>query len=111
MSYDISLGEPPVRVSRFTEGGTYVIGGSDYATLNVTYNYSNHFRDYFEGGIWDINGIRASKVIPLLAKAVEALGTERDDDYWKSTEGNAGYALSILLLWARQHPRAKFHVS
>ena len=111
MSYNISLGEPPVRVSHFTEGGTYVIGGSDYATLNVTYNYSSHFRDYFVEGIWGIDGIRASEVIPLLAKAVEALGTERDDDYWKSTEGNAGYALSILLLWAKQHPRAKFHVS
>jgi len=43
-----------------------------------------------------------------LQKAISLLGTERDPDYWKATEGNAGYALSILLGWARLHPTAKF---
>jgi hypothetical protein len=29
------------------------------------------------------------------------LGVECDDDYWKPTPGNAGYALSVLLSWAK----------
>lgn len=31
--------------------------------------------------------------------------------YWADTPGNAGYALSILLAWARQHPGATWKVS
>ena len=46
-----------------------------------------------------------------LERAVETLGTQRDDDYWKPTPGNAGYALSILLKWARQHPNGVWIVS
>jgi hypothetical protein len=57
---------------------------------------------------WD--GRKAKEVLPFLEKAVEVLGTERVGDYWASTRGNAGYALSILRDWAREHPRARFMV-
>lgn len=43
--------------------------------------------------------------------AVNTLGTVRDNDYWKPTPGNAGYALAILLKWAGQYPEARFKVT
>lgn len=40
-------------------------------------------------------------------KVALAAGAIRDGGaYWKPTEGNAGYALNILLGWARMHPEA-----
>ena len=50
MSFDISLNHPETgkiaEVENFTEGGTYAIGGSNEADLNVTYNYSKHLLIY-----------------------------------------------------------------
>ena len=106
MSYDISLSEESgvCEVEQHEEGGTYVLVGTTNADLNVTYNYSSHFP------FRDLNGKTAKGTIPMLKKAVEELGTERDEDYWKATEGNAGYACNILLNWARQHPQAVWKV-
>ena len=107
-------------VSKHSEGGTYVLGGTSEAELNITYNYSNQFAkvglDFHEHaplgrhGKIAVHGKRAGDLIPLLADAVKSLGTERHPDYWKSTPGNAGFALSILLDWARQHPDGVFEV-
>lgn len=99
-------------VQAHTEGGTYVMGGIDRAELNVTYNYSRHFRGALGGeGLSDLNGAQASEVLELLRQAAAELGIERDDDYWASTEGNAGHALSILASWAKANPDAIFVVS
>lgn len=103
--------EIPVDVDLQAEGGTYAIGGTTKAELNVTYNYSAHFRKYLPDGIDFINGKKAREVISSLAEAVLKLGTKQDADYWKPTEGNAGYALSILLVWAIYNPDATFRVS
>lgn len=116
MSWWISLvgldGEP-VEVEPFSEGGTRVVGGSAEASLNVTYNYGECFRlvpiVITEGG-GDLHGKKAAEVTPLLRKAVEVLGTRTFKDYWAPTPGNAGFALSILLKWAEQHPDAVFEV-
>lgn len=111
MSYDISLidkdGEP-VTVELFEEGGTLPLGGTDKTTLNVTYNYSMHFYshlDHVKGIRW-LYGKQAKDTIKQLEQAVKELGMEQNSDYWLATEGNAGYALSILLKWAKQHPEA-----
>ncbi len=87
------------------DGGSYVLGGTDEAELNVTYNYGKHFafRDELHGKV-------AKDTIPILKAAVQRLGTVRDPDYWEPTPGNAGYACAILLRWAVQHPDAVWEV-
>ena len=114
MSYDIDLIDPttnePVKVSLHEEGGTYAVGGINDASLNVTYNYSKFFRDTIdkENGIRWLYGKTGKEVIDTLETAVNTLGTDKDSDQWTPTEGNAGYALSILLEWAKQYPNAVF---
>jgi len=112
MSYDIELkkdGEV-CDVELHSDGGTYALGGGFEAQLNITYNYSEHYSKHLDNkeGIRWLYGKKAKDCIERLQKAVKTLGTERDEDYWKATEGNAGYALSILLIWAREHPEAIF---
>lgn len=113
MSFGINLiGEHgnPVEIEDHSEGGTFVLGGTDKASLNVTYNYSRFYYeaiDQDEGIRW-LYGRKASECIQRLREAIDALGTEQDEDYWAATAGNAGYALSILLKWAEQHPDAVF---
>jgi hypothetical protein len=115
MSYWVYLmGETgPVEVERYSEGGTHVLGGTSQATLNVTYNYNARYVEAWDGASLReaLHGKKASEAILPLEYAIALLGTERAEDYWKATPGNAGYALSILLGWAREHPEATFEVS
>ena len=113
MSYDVYLrnntGEPVI-VSSHQEGGTFVLGEDDHAHLNITYNYSNFFYkelDKKKGLRW-LYGKKGKNCIKRLEKAIKNLGTVRYPNYWKSTPGNAGYALSILLKWAKDNPEAVF---
>ena len=114
MSWDVSLCDAfdsPVSVDRHEEGGTYVMGGTDTAELNITYNYSEHYNLLDkEQGLDYLDGKKAGECIDRLEIAVAELGTTRDPDYWSPTKGNAGYALSILLRWAKQYPDAVFEV-
>jgi hypothetical protein len=107
MSWDIYLEKNSVvvEVDCHTEGGTYVLGGTSEGVLNVTYNYRNQY--HF--GL--LHGERAGDTIESLRDAVNRLGTDRDKNYWAPTPGNAGYACSILLKWARSHPSAVWRVS
>ncbi len=113
MSWDVCLGKKkPVEVDCHTDGGTYAIGGTDEAELNITYNYSQFYYDALdkkEGLRW-LNDRTAYECCDRLKKAIDKLGINRDNDYWKATSGNAGYALNILHKWAKQYPRAKFIV-
>lgn len=118
MSYDISLHDDDGQILTVRhhegEGGTYAIGGSDAADLNITYNYGECYKLVFDNysGLRDLlDGKRASDVLPILTRAVDRLGTRRYQDYWAPTPGNAGYALNILLDWARERPDAIFRVS
>ncbi len=85
-------------VERFTGGGTFMAGGSDEADLNVTYNYGGHFK--FKA----LHGRRAGDTVAELREAAERLGTERADDYWEASPGDAEHACALLLRWAEQHP-------
>lgn len=110
MSYDLGLyydGIPAV-VARHAEGGTYAVGGIMAAELTITYNYSRYYKDQLdaEQGIRWLYGKTGGATISRLEDAVAFLGTTQDTDYWKITAGNAGYALSILLTWANEHPNA-----
>jgi len=113
MSYDVYLRKDgrTVQVDRHVhEGGTFVVGGSNDAELNITYNYGKHFAKVIPGGLRALHNQKAGAWIVVLEKAVETLGTKQSGDYWESTPGNAGHALSILLRWAKQHPDATFIV-
>ena len=115
MSYWVSLvdkNEECVKVKCHEEGGTYAVGGSDVASLNVTYNYAWFFSQILDGveGLHSLDGRRAEECVDKLEYAVSVLGTTRYKDYWAPTPGNAGIALNILLQWARLYPDATFTV-
>ena len=116
MSYDISLNEPDTDdVIIFDEkhiikGGTYALGGTKIACLNITYNYSEHYYKHLNQGkgIRSLYGMTGEEAIPILEEAIKILGTETDKDYWKSTPGNAGHALQGLLTFAKLRPDGIF---
>ena len=111
-----------VQVQTHDEGGTikmdkiFVIdnmvrGGTSDAEMDITFNYNKFYRDALHpDGLDYLHGKTGKQAIPLLKKAIRILGTEQHYDYWASTPGNAGHALSTLLTWAEQHPQAKFVV-
>lgn len=113
MSYDLGLyiNDVPVKVKHFAEGGTQVMGGTDDAELNITYNYSWFYYQCLdkENGLRWLYGKSGKEAEPRLSAAVEILGTRQNSDYWADTPGNAGHALNILLEWARQYPDAIFN--
>ncbi len=111
MSYDIELTDPDTGdVLHLDEphqmrGGTYAIGGTTEARLNVTYNYGSHYyRVMGEKGIRTIYGMTGRASIPVLEDAISKLGDDVDDDYWKPVEGNAKQALKHLLVLAKTKP-------
>jgi len=115
MSHDIDLvdqntGEVLHMGAAFEDGGTYCVGGSDECSLNVTYNYGGMYCNVFpdegwtNGAISWLYGKTGAETIDVLRAGVIALGTNRDDDYWASTPGNAGAALARLLSFATAHP-------
>lgn len=111
MSYDIDL--VSLVTGRVLEldaphqmkGGTYALGGTTEASLNVTYNYATIFyRVLGEKGIRSIYGMSGAQSIPILEAAIEKLGDDVDGDYWKATEGNAKEALLQLKALAQMKP-------
>jgi hypothetical protein len=113
MSFDICLrtetGET-VCVEHHSEGGTYQVGGTTEAKLNVTYNYSEVTK-LVDFSFRDIHHKLAGDTIDQLREVVARLGTRRKyRDYWAPTPGNAGHAVAILLKWAEQHPDARWEV-
>ena len=111
MSYDITLNDP---VSKETiqldsphqmKGGTYAMGGTTEAWLNITYNYGEIFRYTMgEKGIRTIYGMTGGESIAVLEKAIRQLSDDVNDDYWEATEGNAKRSLIKLLALARLRP-------
>lgn len=97
MSYDISLCDPvthkPLKAdsTHFIAGGMRAMGGTKELWLNVTYNYGHFYyrpEVFGEGGIRSIYGKTGAESIPMLEKAISALGDDVDDsDYWNDTEG------------------------
>ena len=112
MSYDIDLLDPVTKKTiQFDEkhhmtGGTYQLGGSHEASLNLTYNYAPHYYRTLdaENGIRSLYGTTGAESIPRLEAAIAQLGDDVDDDYWKPTEGNAKRALCQLLALAKMRP-------
>ena len=80
--------------------------GTTEAEIDLTYNYSPYYYQYIdkEEGLRWIYGKKAKETISRFESAIRHLGVEQDRNYYKATPGNAGYALSILLSWAKEHP-------
>ena len=113
MSWDISLTD---RVTgevlhsdspHMMRGGTFMLGGTTELWLNITYNYSKvYHRDSVFGkdGIGTIFGMTGLESIPLLEKAIHALGDDVSKNYWEATEGNAKRPFVQLLTMAKMRP-------
>jgi hypothetical protein len=102
-----------VFVEMHTEGSTYLVGGSTEADIAITYNYSKTYRRAYEALELEYKGMCgmfenrvAGDCIPEFTAVVAYLGTEKSQNYWDDTPGNAGHALSVVLGWCRQHPDA-----
>jgi hypothetical protein len=112
MSYDIrfkdaTTGETVILSETHSlRGGTYILGGTREAWLNITYNYAPHYCRVLDQdkGIRSLYGKTGAEAVPLLEAAIGKLGTDESDDYWEATEGNARAALVNLLTLARACP-------
>lgn len=118
MSYDLRLKDPQtgdtIHLSRphGIAGGTYALGGTTEAWINITYNYGAFFRQVFgENGISVLHGLTGADSLPVLEKAIGQLHGGRDLDYWKATEGNAKSALLNMALLAGLAPHGIWDVS
>lgn len=116
MSYDLCLKELQWTTCTLPEehdikGGTYALGGTTEAWLNVTYNYGKHFHKVLKGGIKAIEGLTGKESCPLLQNAADQLGDDTTDDYWEPTEGNAKQALLNLIKLAELCPNGVWHIS
>ena len=135
MSYDIRLTDPVTHETLMLDaphdmrGGTYCVGGTQDAWLNVTYNYAVYYHKVFEPvyrpehecaaderdveygreigylyGIRSIYGMTGAESIPVLRRAADQLGDETNPDYWEPTEGNAKRPLLQLIALAQLRP-------
>ncbi|MGL4230899.1 MAG: hypothetical protein ACRCWJ_05975 [Casimicrobium sp.] len=129
MSYDIQLvdavtGETlELDAPHQMRGGTYAVGGTTQAHLNVTFNYAPHFGRVFDtlsephakapewlkngwpiAGLRTIYGLTGTESLAVLDKAIGLLADDVDRDYWKPTEGNAKRALLQLRALAEMRP-------
>ena len=123
MSYSIRLKCPvsgkvlELDEKHHMKGGTYLIGGSKYCKIDITYNYAPMYYGLFpqrnpEGeyvedrrnGIRYIYGMSGAESIPVLQEVISKLGDDVSSSYWDATEGNAKKALTQLLALARMRP-------
>lgn len=111
MSYDIDLTHPVTGAvlqldqPHQMKGGTYALGGTPEASLNVTWNYSEHYRMAFgDDGIRTIYGMTGAESAPVMQSAADQLKDDVSDDYWEATEGNAKAAILQLIALARLRP-------
>lgn len=128
MSYDISLCDPVTKETLHFDtphqmkGGTYAVGGTEEAWLNITYNYAKWYtREEVFGkkGIRTIYDMSGAESIPILEKAISALTAMEEDlsekevkeftehditGYWLPTRANALRPLHQLLAFAKLRP-------
>ena len=115
MSYDISLKDPVTGdtvhfdVPHQMAGGTYIVGGTIEAWLNITYNYAPWYykdgvfpdrgekgQEFHDGltGIRSIYGLSSAESIPVLEHAIKTLENMAED----LTEEKSRITRSMVLL-------------
>ena len=104
MSYDIGLVDR-VSFETLQSDSSHCMRGTTDPTLNVRYNYSNHYcLAMGEKGIRTIHGMTGWESIPLLETSITKLGTDVLNHYLASTDGNVKRVLIQLLTLAKMHP-------
>lgn len=135
MSYDISLVDPVTKKQVYFDtphhmnGGTYAVGGTTEAWINITYNYADwYYKDgvfpnngIFREGIRSIYDMSGADSIPVLEHAIKTLESMTEDltekeiqeykdggagGYWTPTRTNAIKPLYKLLAMAKIRPDA-----
>lgn len=112
MSYWVYLRSPEgetLSVDHHIDGGTYALGVTNQAEVNVTYNYSKVF-NLLGFSIRDLHEKVAGDTIPILRALSQQLPDRPDDDYWAPTPGNAGHVIHAFLKWAKQYPTGIWEV-
>lgn len=111
MSYDIYLTDPVTGATleldepHHMRGGTYALGGTREASLNITYNYAPFYYQHIgENGIRTIYGMTGAESIQVLKDAADKLADETSNNYWEATEGNAKRPLLQLIALATMRP-------
>lgn len=111
MSYDIYLKDPVTKETVTLDaphqlrGGTFAVGGTPEAWVNITYNYSKHYSKVLgKDGIRSIYGMTGAESIPIIKGSAAKLKDDVSDDYWEPTEGNAKRALLQLVALAQMRP-------
>jgi len=132
LSYDISLCDPVTKETleldapHQIKGGTYAMGGTTEAWLNITWNNSRWYRmdSVFpkrndQSGIRSIYGMTGAESIPVLKSAIAALENSDQElseeeqaeykrqgttGYWIPTKANAIKPLYGLLAFAQMRP-------
>ena len=125
MSYDLGLTDIKtgdcyeLTEPHHMRGGTYAIGGTTEATINITYNYYPQLDKAIDAvelesvyakddgkvhGIRVLYGMTGADSIPVLERGIERLGDDSNPDYWTATEGNAKAALRQCLALAKMCP-------
>lgn len=110
MSYDIYLKDSvtgevlQLDTHHQMRGGTYAIGGTTNAEINITYNYSEILFNVLDGGIRGLYSKTGAESIPILIAAIDQLGDDTNADYWASTEGNVKKALKQVLALSQMRP-------
>lgn len=108
MSYDIQFTDPKTDEVALLDtphniaGGTYAVGGTREAWVNVTYNYSPIFGKVLgELGIKVIQGKTGKEIRMLLITAIDRLDkNDKSTNYWDACENNAREALKGVLYLA-----------
>lgn len=133
MSYDITLNDPVTKETiqfdtpHQMAGGTFCVGGSTEAWLNITYNYS---RWYYKDGVFPVKneekegirtiyGMSGAESIPVLENAIKMLENMAEDlteeeikeyanggagGYWTPARTNAIKPLYQVLAMAKMRP-------
>lgn len=96
MSYDLNFNCGPLKGEHHLRGGTHAVGGTTQPWLNITYNYSPFFREFWPEGIRSLYGMTAREVILELDTVIPQMEGEPSDNYWEAIEGNAKAALVSL---------------
>jgi len=111
MSYDIELVDPitkqvlELEENHHMKGGTYALGGTKSASINMTYNYAKILKSVLgEKGIRSLYDISGAESINILKKAISKLKDDVAPDYWTPTEGNVKSALVKVLALAQMRP-------
>ena len=111
MSWDIEICKNGVPIefpnTVNISGGTYALGGTSVARLNVTYNYSCFFRAHLHpDSLKALDGMTVETAMEHVDCALVRMTGEPDDNYWKTTEGNAKKALIDLKMLMQLCPKS-----